>query len=73
MPATTKAQQSAFGMALAAREGKIKPEELKGAASQLFRDKSLTNSQLKDYASTKRGDLPSKKTGTQIRPRWKRG
>lgn len=72
MPSKSKAQQSAFGMALAARQGKIKPEELKGAAKILFKDDSLSREQLEDYASTKRSDLPKKQFG---RPRrtYKRG
>jgi len=53
VPAKSKKQQSAFGMALAARRGDIPPEDLKGSARLLFKDKSLTDNQLEDYASTK--------------------
>ena len=60
MPAKSKEQQSAFALALAARRGDVPPESLTGAARQLYKDTSLTQEQLKDYAKTKRSDLPSK-------------
>lgn len=60
MPATSKAQQSAFGAALAARKGEMPAEQLRGAAKKLFRDKSLSNDQLSDYAGTRTESLPRK-------------
>lgn len=72
MPAKSKKQASAFGMALAARRGDIPPEELSGSAKLLFRDKSLSDAQLSDYAGEKTKELSPKHFG---RPRqtWKRG
>jgi len=60
MPAQSKAQQSAFGIALAARRGEIKPDELQGAARKLYRDKTLSDDALGEYAATKRTGLPRK-------------
>ena len=67
-----KVQQSPFGIALAARRGDIPPESLNGSAKLLFRDKTLTDNQLSDYAETKK-DLPQKRQfGRQYRT-FKRG
>lgn len=71
MPAKSKAQQSAFGMALAARRGDIKPEELTGSAKHLFKDSTLSNSQLEDY--TKLQTPSTKKNFGRPRRNWKRG
>jgi hypothetical protein len=71
MPAKSKSQQSAFAIALKARKGEIPKEELKGASKLLFNDKTLSDSQLTDYASTERKKLP-RKIGTQIHSRPKR-
>lgn len=60
MPAQSQSQQAVFAMALAARRGEIKPEELQGAARKLFKDSSLSNDQLSDYAETKKSSLPKK-------------
>lgn len=57
MPAKSQAQQKAFAMALAARRGEIKLDQLRGAAKQLYSDKSLSNDQLADYARTDRKNL----------------
>lgn len=73
MPAKSKAQQSAFGMALAARRGDIPPESLTGSARLLFRDSSLSASDLEDYAGTKRKNLPQKKQFGRPRRTYKRG
>jgi Protein of unknwon function (DUF3008) len=59
MPAKSKEQQSAFALALAARRGDIKPETLSGAASLLYRDKSLTRDDLQQYATA-----PTERTRT---------
>lgn len=72
MPAKSKAQQSAFGMALAARRGDIPPESLKGAAALLYRDKSLSRDDLKEYASTKKKRLPGH-VGRKRHATFKRG
>jgi len=68
----SKTQQSPFSTALAARRGDVPPEELSGSAKLLFRDKSLSDAQLSDYAGEKTKELPPKHFG---RPRqtWKRG
>jgi hypothetical protein len=59
MPAVSKAQQKAAGAALAAKRGETKVSSLKGAAREMY--KSMTESQLEDFASTKRKRLPAKK------------
>jgi len=48
MPATSKAQQAAAGMALAAKRGEMDPSELKGAAKEMY--DSMSEDQLKDFA-----------------------
>jgi hypothetical protein len=58
VPAKSKDQKSAFSMALAARKDDLLVEGLKGAARHLYRDKSLSDSDLEDYASTKTRHLP---------------
>ena len=70
MPAKSKEQQSAFALALAARRGDVSPESLTGAARQLFKDDSLTQEQLKDYAKTKRSEHP-KRAGQKPHTRFK--
>ncbi len=59
MPAVSKAQQKAAGAALAAKRGETKVSSLKGAAREMY--KSMTESQLEDFAATKRKRLPAKK------------
>jgi hypothetical protein len=59
MPARSKAQQRAAGMALAAKRGEIDPATLRGAARQMY--VSMTERQLEDYASTPRKGLPEHK------------
>lgn len=58
MSAKSKKQQSAFGMALAARRGDIPPESLKGAARKLYKDSSLSDNQIADY--TKKTEIAKK-------------
>jgi len=58
MPALSKSQQSAAGMALAAKRGKIDPSKLRGSARQMYN--SMTAQQLEDYASTSTKGLPNK-------------
>lgn len=59
MPAKSKAQQHAAGMALSARRGEISPDELTGAAEQMFL--SMTIAELEELAGTKTEGLPQKK------------
>ncbi|ANH08061.1 MULTISPECIES: DUF3008 family protein [Shinella] len=56
MPAKSKAQQKAAGAALAAKRGDIKKSELKGASRSM--EKSMSQSELKELASTKRKGKP---------------
>jgi hypothetical protein len=56
MPAKSKAQQKAAGAALAAKEGDMKKSELKGASRGM--EKSMTEKELRDMASTKRKGKP---------------
>ena len=60
MPAKSKKQQMAAGAALAAKRGEIKKSSLKGASKQMA--KSMSKKQLKEFASTKRKNLPGKKS-----------
>jgi hypothetical protein len=59
MPAKSQKQQMAAGAALAAKRGEIKKSSLKGASKQMA--KSMSKKQLKEFASTKRKNLPRKK------------
>lgn len=56
MPAKSKAQQKAAGAALAAKRGDAKVYDLKGASRSM--EKSMTEKELEELASTKRGDKP---------------
>ena len=56
MPAKSKAQQKAAGAALSAKRGDTKKSDLKGPAKSM--EKSMSASQLEDFASTKRKDKP---------------
>lgn len=58
MPAKSKSQQEAAGAALAAKRGEIKKSELQGASKDMY--ESMSEDQLKDYASTKRKGKPDK-------------
>ena len=59
MPAKSKKQQMAAGAALAAKRGERSKSSLKGASKQMA--KSMSEKQLKDFASTKRKRLPRKR------------
>lgn len=59
MPAKSKAQQQAAGAALAAKRGETKVKDLKGASKSMY--ESMSESQLEDFAETKRKGLPQKK------------
>ena len=56
MPAVSKAQQKAAGLALAAKRGHLSPQKLKGAARQMY--ESMTQKQLLEYARTETKGLP---------------
>ena len=58
MPAKSKSQQQAAGMALAAKRGEMSPSELKGAAKSMY--DGMTEKELEKYASTSSSDLPDK-------------
>ncbi len=59
MPATSRKQQKAAGAALSAKRGKTKVKNLKGVSKKMY--KSMDEKQLKDFAKTKRKNLPTKK------------
>lgn len=60
MPAVSKAQQKAAGMALAAKRKEIKVSELEGAAKDMY--DSMTKKELEDVASsTSHENLPEHK------------
>ena len=59
MPATSKAQQKAAGAALSAKRGETPKSKLKGASRQMY--SSMSETQLDEFASTKRKGLPAKK------------
>lgn len=60
MPANSKAQQKAAGAALSAKRGDTKKSELKGASRSM--EKSMSEEELSEMASTKRKDKPEHKS-----------
>lgn len=56
MPAKSGSQQKAAGAALSAKRGETPVSKLKGAAREM--EKSMTEEQLEDLASTKRKGKP---------------
>lgn len=58
MPAKSKAQQAAAGLALAAKRGEVPVAMLTGAARQMY--ESMTVKQLRHYAKTKKEGLPKR-------------
>lgn len=58
MPAKSQAQQKAAGAALAAKRGDIKKSDLKGASKSM--EKSMSEKQLDELASTKRKGKPER-------------
>jgi len=52
MPAQSKQQRQAAGMALAAKRGQTDPDTLKGAAKEMY--KSMGKKQLREYAEKKK-------------------
>lgn len=59
MPAKSKQQQKAAGAALSAKRGDTPKSRLKGASKEMY--DSMSKDQLKDFAETKRKNLPKKK------------
>jgi hypothetical protein len=58
MPAKSKSQQRAAGMALSAKRGDMDPKELKGAAKEMY--DSMSEKELEDFAKTDHDGLPDK-------------
>ena len=58
MPAKSKKQQQAAGLALAAKRGEIAVSSLKGSALGMYN--SMTAEQLEDYAGTPTKSLPTR-------------
>lgn len=56
MPAKSKAQQKAAGMALAAKRGETDKSELQGAARDMY--ESMSESELEEMAATPRKGKP---------------
>lgn len=56
MPAKSKAQQKAAGMALAAKRGDMNVSDLEGAAKEMY--DSMSENELREFAETKHGDKP---------------
>lgn len=56
MPAKSAAQQKAAGAALSAKRGDTPKNKLKGASRDM--EKSMTEKELEDMASTSRKDKP---------------
>lgn len=65
MPAKSKKQQRAAGVALAAKRGERSRSSLKGAARQMA--DSMSEQQLKDFAR-KRKSLPRRKRSDDTNP-----
>ena len=61
MPARSKKQQMAAGAAQAAKRGERPKASLKGASREMV--DSMSERQLREFASTKRRGLPRKKSG----------
>lgn len=60
MPAQSKKQQKAAGMALSAKRGDTKVSELQGAAKEMY--ESMSESELEELASGKRKRKPKRKS-----------
>ena len=58
MPSKSKAQQSAAGIALAVKEGRMPKSELFGSSADMAR--TMTRKQLRDFARTDRAGLPNR-------------
>lgn len=60
MPAKSAAQQKAAGAALSAKRGETPKKDLKGASRSM--EKSMTEKELEELASTKRKGKPEHKS-----------
>ncbi len=60
MPAKSKAQQKAAGIALAAKRGEKKVGDLKGPARSMY--ESMSEDELHDFAATERKHKPNHKS-----------
>jgi hypothetical protein len=60
MPARSKKQQMAAGAALAAKRGERSKASLKGASREMV--ETMSEQQLREFASTKRRGLPRKRS-----------
>ena len=65
MSVTSPKPPSSFGLALAARKGEIKSDLLHGAARRLFKDRTLSDGQLSEYASAESVEPAVKIPGQQ--------
>lgn len=59
MPAVSKRQRSAAGLALAAKRGRVSPRSLRGSARSMY--ESMTEAQLREFAGTSEKGLPTRK------------
>lgn len=59
MPAVSKSQQRAAGIALSVKRGDTPESELQGAAKEMY--DSMTEKELEDFAETEHKGLPNKK------------
>lgn len=59
MPAKSKDQQKAAGIALAAKRGEMNVSELKGPSKEMY--ESMSERELEDMAETKRSGKPEHK------------
>ena len=59
MPGRSKKQQMAAGAALAAKRGERSKASLRGASREMV--KTMSEQQLREFASTKRRGLPRKR------------
>lgn len=62
MPAKSKAQQQAAGVALSARRGEIPVDSLKGASKSMY--DSMSERELEEMASTKTKRKPTHVSGS---------
>ena len=60
MPAKSKSQQQAAGVALSAKKGEKKKSDLKGPSKSMY--ESMSKSELEDMASGKRKGKPEHKS-----------
>jgi len=64
MPAVSKKQRKAAGMAYAAKKGEFDPSELRGSAKEMYQ--SMGKKDLRKFAKTKEKGLPVKKEHTHF-------